>query len=45
MKKGQVFMTIESRLGAKKTKSNYSIELDIYYSSINRSFDVLAITG
>ncbi len=25
MKKGQIFMTIESRVGAKKTKSNYLI--------------------
>jgi hypothetical protein len=26
MKKGQIFMTIESRIGAKKTKSNYLIK-------------------
>jgi hypothetical protein len=32
MKKGQIFMTIESRIGAKKTKSNYLIYTNNKYS-------------
>jgi hypothetical protein len=44
MKKGQIFMTIESRPGAKKPKSNHFYFQSIFSTFTNRSFDVLAIT-
>jgi hypothetical protein len=37
-------MTIESRIGAKKTKSNYLKTSNIVFLFVNRSFNALAIT-